>query len=1113
MSKVPEGRAKKRPYIAADFSDAWSRVQRFARLFICPLLFGSVVGCTAEKLGPSDEGIGSSSGGSSLGNGSGSQGSGVSSGGLNVGPTAGTGGMMPASPVDPCVAAGCSTGQRCEVEGEEATCVDNTCQDLECEDTEECRPHAQGGNTCVNLFCEADVDCDPADYCTDNGICEADICNAGESSCTDSGVRICASNGGSEDTPFGCGSEAAFESTCQETDGTAACTCEDDWDCPPHTVCNVGHCVGTGLEATCTLPPTDFAETDPTEEVHWGNDAPGENAHDGTGAVPPWPESTEVQATPTVANLDDDNGDGLINELDIPEIVFISYTSGQVDNSGILRAIHGGGANRGKDFFAVCSSNAWQEGDELPASNCSGDGRSRSPAAIADLTEDGVPEIIQVTMNNGFRVLSNTGEILIDLPNEGAENDDGISLSPSVANLNFSGLPEIILGGSVFMLDIDEDGTLFVSRRLDIPASGTGGANGTGGNRGGPMTCIADLSPDAGQEVIAGPTLYRLPDNIVTCNDPPCDDQNLEVVWEGNSVNTGADALIANEGLCAVADIWGSDIEQRPGPSNQPDGSPEVIFIANGNVMILKGNSGELIYQEDLGGGERGGAPNVDDFDGDGFLEIATALSDFYEVIDLQEPEQANCPAWPEPLLREIQDNQADNPNTSRTPGEVSCMENTDCNPGAVCNEAANMCVCLHNGWHRESDDDSSKLTSSSVFDFNGDGAAEVIYNDECELRIFDGVTGEVHFATISRGRTWTENPIVADVDNDGNAEVVTFSNTEPGDRCDDDGQNPIGPAGIRVWGDPQDTWVPARRIWNQQSYHITNITEDGSVPVHPPVSWGSFGERTYNTYRSQPRSYGVAPDLTVSGIGIFSPNAQCGDLNDIINITYEIENGGDLRVGPGVQLSFFGIWNGMAEALMNAENTPLTARLEEGIDARRSIIESTTFDLNHQMGQSTLPDEIRVEVDTGGTDSSFGAERECSEDNNERTAPVESGMQLADLEILVGEATVQCTSHIATVAVTVENSGVVTAHDIVIQLYAGNPAQGGTALAEHVLEDPLEPGSSLSMTLEAPNFPENRNVTIWGFIDPNDEVDECNEADNTEPADNPVECPTVIVR
>lgn len=621
------------------------------------------------------------------------------------------------------------------------------------------------------------------------------------------------------------------------------------------------------------------------------------------------------------------------------------------------------------------------------------------------------------------------------------------------------------------------------------------------------MTCVADLTSAAGQEIVAGTAVYRLPTAIPACATPPCNNNTLELVWNASSVNSN---LLASEGLCAVADIWGADTSSPPGPANLPDGSPEVILVGGSNVMILSGASGALIHQEALGGEDRGGAPNVDDFDGDGLLEIATALSDFYTVVDLQEP-AASCPVWPDALANDF--SQA-NPNPARTPGDVSCVSDADCNEGAVCNTQLSQCVCLHNGWQRQSDDSSSRLTSSSVFDFNGDGAAEVLYNDECEFRIFDGISGDVHFAAVSRGRTWTENPVVADVDNDGNAEVVTFSNTEPGDRCDEDGQNPIGPNGIRVWGDPQDTWVPARRIWNQQSYHVTNVTEAGTIPLHPPDSWDTLNGRTYNTYRSQPRTFGVAPDLTVTGVGIFSPDAQCGELSSTINITYEVTNQGDLRVGPGVQLSFFGIWADGEEALLTAGGSALTATLADGIDPGRSLIETVTFELANQTGRDALPEQVRVVVDSGGeAGSSFGAERECDEENNSRTAVIEAGEMLADLSILLGEASVNCDTRLAQVAVTVVNSGVVTASGVVVHLYAGNPVQGGTRMATHVLDETIAPGASVSLVLDAADFPQNREVTIWGFVDPEGAIAECNEADNIEEADNAIICHEVIIK
>src|SRR5690606_34771317 len=248
---------------------------------------------------------------------------------------------------DPCLAAGCGVGQRCELADQVAQCIDMTCEELNCTDTEECRAHELGGNTCVNLFCTEDVDCASEDYCDPNGDCVPDICEGGENSCQADGVHVCSSNGSSEEIPYSCGSPSYFGSVCDSASGQAACSCEDDWDCPAYTVCDVDHCVGTGFAPTCTLPPSDFNETDPVAELHWGTDTPGGAAHDGSGdgTSPPWPASVEVQSTPMVANLNDDNGDGRVNELDFPEIIFVTYEVNQDDSGGILRAIHGGGPN------------------------------------------------------------------------------------------------------------------------------------------------------------------------------------------------------------------------------------------------------------------------------------------------------------------------------------------------------------------------------------------------------------------------------------------------------------------------------------------------------------------------------------------------------------------------------------------------------------------------------------------------------------------------------------------------------------------------------------------------------------------------------------------------
>jgi hypothetical protein len=78
------------------------------------------------------------------------------------------------------------------------------------------------------------------------------------------------------------------------------------------------------------------------------------------------------------------------------------------------------------------------------------------------------------------------------------------------------------------------------------------------------------------------------------------------------------------------------------------------------------------------------------------------------------------------------------------------------------------------------------------------------------------------------------EYPLIADVDNDGSTEIIVASND----------YTFAGWTGITVIGDAEDTWAPARPIWNQYSYHITNVRDDGRIPlVQNPnwLSWNNF--------------------------------------------------------------------------------------------------------------------------------------------------------------------------------------------------------------------------------------------------------------------------------
>jgi hypothetical protein len=49
------------------------------------------------------------------------------------------------------------------------------------------------------------------------------------------------------------------------------------------------------------------------------------------------------------------------------------------------------------------------------------------------------------------------------------------------------------------------------------------------------------------------------------------------------------------------------------------------------------------------------------------------------------------------------------------------------------------------------------------------------------------------------------------------------------------------------VISDRMGRWVPARRIINQDTYHVTNVNEDGTIPTQEARHW-----KLNNTFRAQ---------------------------------------------------------------------------------------------------------------------------------------------------------------------------------------------------------------------------------------------------------------------
>jgi hypothetical protein len=195
--------------------------------------------------------------------------------------------------------------------------------------------------------------------------------------------------------------------------------------------------------------------------------------------------------------------------------------------------------------------------------------------------------------------------------------------------------------------------------------------------------------------------------------------------------------------------------------------------------------------------------------------------------------------------------------------------------------------------WFKTTHDCSSAVTGSSVFDFNGDGKAEVVYSDEYHLWMYDGLTGNNLIpSTCNTTGTLYEYPVVADVDNDGQADIVVASNAYA-ITCPDDKSKQ---SGIRIFSSASKSWVRTRRIWNQHTYHITNIDERGTVPSKEQSNWLAPGLNDFRLNK-QPGNEFAAPDLVVS----LAP--RCGSDYALVA---RVRNLGQASVPPGVVVGFY---------------------------------------------------------------------------------------------------------------------------------------------------------------------------------------------------------------
>lgn len=204
--------------------------------------------------------------------------------------------------------------------------------------------------------------------------------------------------------------------------------------------------------------------------------------------------------------------------------------------------------------------------------------------------------------------------------------------------------------------------------------------------------------------------------------------------------------------------------------------------------------------------------------------------------------------------------------------------------------------------WSRATQDGSER-TGSSVFDFEGDGSAEVVYRDEDTLFVYDGPTGATRVAVPCNAATRYDYPVVVDVDADGQTDIV----------CACDGV-------YNAYESVANPWIKAREIWNQHAYNVVNIDDDLSIPRTQQPSYlgfpaGSPVRFPFNNFLNQ------TTELDVQGVPIYAATddsialnnptvnidyTNCGVAPNTIGISPTVFNNGDITLPAGTPISLY---------------------------------------------------------------------------------------------------------------------------------------------------------------------------------------------------------------
>ncbi|MDP2309321.1 MAG: VCBS repeat-containing protein [Pseudomonadota bacterium] len=517
-----------------------------------------------------------------------------------------------------------------------------------------------------------------------------------------------------------------------------------------------------------------------------------------------------------------------------------------------------------------------------------------------DADADDVPDIVLISYGGDgtLRAVSGDGGAeIFNVGGQGLQGQGGVALG----DIDGDGWTDIVAVTTNAVKAFDASGTLMWT-------SGTlsGLIYGTSDN-----PAISDMDGDGRPEIIVGGAIIDATGRVVG--------RGAHGIGGVNNQNVGTTSFAVDlDGDGEQEVVTGNAAYSRDGTAlwynRQDDGYVAVgnfdgdddaeIVVSTGGQVRLQDTDGTVLCTNRIPGADTagyGGPPTVADFDGDGDAEFALAAGSRYSVFE------------------------------------------SDCSIT----------------WQAVTQDGSSGNTGSSVFDFEGDGIAEAVYADETRLWVFAGPDGAIKLESSQHSNaTWLEYPAIADVDGDGQAEIVV-ANT------------PYGASftGITVFGDADESWRSGRKVWNQHAYHITNVEDDGGIPRNADQNW-----LTYNNFRSGDIGAGGAggysgPDLVVEVEDVCIDECDEGRLT----VWVTVGNVGFEDVETDFDLKLIGVDDTGGERLL--EQFTVTDTIVAGMRL-------AAFEVVIDPVSATLA-SVYAKVDKGN-DAPDDDVSECVEDNNE---------------------------------------------------------------------------------------------------------------------------------